>query len=251
MSGISKNHYFCFIAYGLICLALFIMSLNLRTYTTYINDLEKTLESERHYMHEIEQDLVEALDTITILESELNQINDLINNISYIIEEESSIELSESFIKGLSEYIYAINKAYNLKYGFEFNPALLLSFIRVESVFNPNLVSSAGAKGLMQLMDTTGRAYAQELGIEHYDPFNWKQNIEIGWYYFNANKELMGKDKALVVYNQGYYNLNEAIRLSKQDPHSYLRLIEHFERNYNKILNGDFNERKIIPKKPS
>ena len=49
--------------------------------------------------------------------------------------------------------------------------ALLKAMAKVESDFNPNAVSSAGAQGLMQLMPAT----AAGLGIS--DPFDPKQNI--------------------------------------------------------------------------
>lgn len=58
------------------------------------------------------------------------------------------------------------------KYGVDEN--LIKSIIKVESNFNPNCESSAGAKGLMQLMPENCR----DLGIT--DPFNIEQNIDGG-----------------------------------------------------------------------
>lgn len=44
---------------------------------------------------------------------------------------------------------------------------LVLSLIRQESTFNPLIVSSAGARGLMQLMPQTAQLVAAKLGIKH------------------------------------------------------------------------------------
>jgi soluble lytic murein transglycosylase len=49
--------------------------------------------------------------------------------------------------------------------------ALVLATIRQESAFEADAVSSAGARGLMQLMPPTARAMAQRLGLAHgHDP---------------------------------------------------------------------------------
>lgn len=46
-------------------------------------------------------------------------------------------------------------------------PSLVHAIIRQESTFNTNIVSSAGARGLMQLMPTTAQLVAKQLGIRH------------------------------------------------------------------------------------
>lgn len=45
--------------------------------------------------------------------------------------------------------------------------ALVHSIIRQESTFNPQIVSSAGARGLMQLMPATAQLVAGKLGVKH------------------------------------------------------------------------------------
>lgn len=83
------------------------------------------------------------------------------------------------------------------KYGV--NENLIRAIIKVESNFNPKVVSSAGAKGLMQLMPENCR----DLGIK--DPFNIEQNIDGGTRHikeyldkYNGNVEM-----ALMAYNGG------------------------------------------------
>ncbi|WP_179032935.1 lytic transglycosylase domain-containing protein [Paenibacillus kribbensis] len=89
-----------------------------------------------------------------------------------------------------------INEA-SQKYGVPV--ALIKAVIDTESSFNPLVTSSAGAKGLMQLMDAT----AQGLGVS--DPYDPSQNIDAGVRYLSYQiKRFNGQENmALAAYNAG------------------------------------------------
>ncbi|EGT3748484.1 TPA: lytic transglycosylase domain-containing protein [Clostridioides difficile] len=83
------------------------------------------------------------------------------------------------------------------KYNVDAN--LIKAIIKVESDFNPNTVSSAGAKGLMQLMPENCR----DLGVTN--PFNIEQNIDAGTRHIKEYIDMFGGsiEMGLMAYNGG------------------------------------------------
>jgi soluble lytic murein transglycosylase-like protein len=82
---------------------------------------------------------------------------------------------------------------------YEVDPSLIHSIIATESGFNPNAVSSRGARGLMQLMPET----AERLGVENsFDP---EQNIHAGVRHFRSLMDMFDNDLnlSLAAYNAG------------------------------------------------
>ncbi|MFC0216315.1 lytic transglycosylase domain-containing protein [Paenibacillus chartarius] len=82
---------------------------------------------------------------------------------------------------------------------FGVDTSLIKAVIHQESSYNPNAVSHAGAKGLMQLMDGTGAG----LGVT--DPFDPGQNVRAGTQFLSGllRKYNGNEGVALAAYNAG------------------------------------------------
>jgi soluble lytic murein transglycosylase-like protein len=111
---------------------------------------------------------------------------------------------------------------------FGVDSSLVKAVIDAESSFNPEAVSHAGAKGLMQLMDSTG----QGLGVTN--PFDPKQNIEGGTRYlsnlimkYNGNQGM-----ALAAYNAGSGRVNKLGVSNDQELMAKLHLLPKETQNY-------------------
>ena len=112
-----------------------------------------------------------------------------ISNKKYVAADVSNLTVDERIENAV--------QVYSNKYGVDSN--LVKAIIKTESNFDPNVVSSAGAKGLMQLMPENCR----DLGVE--DPFNIEQNIEGGVKHIKEYIDRYNGDveMALMAYNGG------------------------------------------------
>lgn len=84
----------------------------------------------------------------------------------------------------------------------------------------------------MQIIDSTGQAYAKKLGYKSYDPFDKEQNIAIGTAYLNdMYKKYKNMTHALMAYNWGPGNVDKYLS-------GKIKTIPEETRNYiKKILN--------------
>ncbi|MFV0441495.1 MAG: lytic transglycosylase domain-containing protein [Lachnospirales bacterium] len=100
---------------------------------------------------------------------------------------------------------------YSEKYGVD--EALVLAIINTESKFDQYAVSSAGARGYMQLMETTSDWGAKIIGLEDYsydNIFDIDVNIELGcWYISNLIEQFDDLDTAIAAYNAGSGNVSK------------------------------------------
>ncbi len=107
------------------------------------------------------------------------------------------------------------------------DPTLVKAVVTAESDFDPNVVSQAGAQGLMQLMPGT----AEDLGVE--DVFDPAQNIEGGTKYLSWMLKRFDGDtsKALAAYNWGPANVDKGGSYPAET-RNYLKKVTAFQGMY-------------------
>ncbi len=93
---------------------------------------------------------------------------------------------------------------------------LVYSVIKVESNFNPDAISNAGAKGLMQLMDKTAAEcnvkgeFGYNIPEDLYEP---EKNIRLGCYYLSSLMDTYNNmELAVTAYNGGTGNVNKWLK---------------------------------------
>ncbi len=109
------------------------------------------------------------------------------------------------------------------------DPFLIKSVIKVESDFDPDVMSSKGAQGLMQLIPAT----AKVVGCS--DPFNARENILGGSNYLRMMlKRFDGNiDYALAAYNAGPGNVEKYKGIPPfRETKNYVRKVKHYYQQY-------------------
>ncbi len=120
-------------------------------------------------------------------------------------------ELDEHYI----DYIYYLYYPYGYKdivreYSNQYNldPLFTLAVIRQESNFMPDAISYAGARGLMQIMPSTGEGIAGQIDILDFDVsmlLDPETNIKMGTFYLRQQLDNFSQNKfyCLGAYNGG------------------------------------------------
>jgi len=87
------------------------------------------------------------------------------------------------------------------------DPNLVAAVALQESAFNPLAVSSAGARGLLQIMPTVGAELARAAGLARFDPsdlFDPEINLKLGCAHLSEYRRRFGSiPRALAAYNGG------------------------------------------------
>lgn len=92
------------------------------------------------------------------------------------------------------------------------DPDIMVSLVSQESSFNPEAVSPAGARGLMQMMPATLKEVAPKVGITEAEYYKSpRAQLKAGMYYFKQKLEENGGNypRAVAAYNAGMGGLEE------------------------------------------
>ena len=111
---------------------------------------------------------------------------------------------------GVLHYLYPIPFKEQVKFhsGNRIDPFFVYSVMRQESIFNFEIASPVGARGLLQIMPATGKMVAAKEGIPDFDPlflYNPYMNIRLGVRYLVDLKAEYSDDYMYVLgnYNAG------------------------------------------------
>ncbi len=124
------------------------------------------------------------------------------------------IALNASFVLRMFYPIHFRDKIERHALEMDVDPMLIAAIIRSESRFRPQVVSSKGATGLMQIMPETGTWISEQMGYSEYgveqllDP---DVNIRLGtWYVSSLQRQFSGNFPVVVAaYNAGRGNVRQ------------------------------------------
>lgn len=138
------------------------------------------------------------------------------------------IGFNDEEVGTLTDVIYVQSKK------FRYDPMFVLALILTESSFRRGQKSSAGARGLMQVIPFVGKDVATRAGVDWEDSntlFEPESNIKLGTRHLFEQVLLFGDvEKAILSYNLGEARLRGLIRQNKPLPQNYLnKVMKHYK----------------------
>lgn len=128
---------------------------------------------------------------------------------------------------------------------FGIDPRLIYALLRQESLFNPDATSWVGARGLGQVMPTTGEGIAQNLQVPNYSAdLLYRPAVSIRFAAHYISHQLRAFDNSILVaasaYNGGPGNAARWLE-NTSDPDLFAEMIDFREtRDYVKIVYGNW-----------
>lgn len=138
------------------------------------------------------------------------------------------IGFQEDEVQRLADVIYKESKRY------KYDPMFVMAIILTESTFKRGQKSSAGARGLMQVVPFVGKDLATRSDVEWAGSmtlFEPESNIKLGTLHLFEQILKFGDVKqALMAYNVGETRLRGLIRQNKPLPQKYLnRVLDNYK----------------------
>lgn len=141
---------------------------------------------------------------------------------------------------------------------YNLDPYIIAGLIRQESVFNPKATSRSNARGLMQLIPSTGRLVAKTQGLGAISPgdlYNPSLNITLGTSYFAQMLQKFGRvEFACAAYNAGPGRVNQWQAARSVDPieewvenipisetRGYVMGVLRYSANYRRLYGSEIN----------
>ena len=133
----------------------------------------------------------------------------------------------------------------------DLDPALLAAVVYVESRFDPNATSAAGAIGLMQLLPETARGIALRTGGDRFvvaDLRDPEINVRYGSWYLDHLRETYGDvSLALAAYHAGPGNVDhwreQGLGIPFPETRKYMDDIERLRRVYSDAYRSELGLR--------
>lgn len=146
---------------------------------------------------------------------------------------------------------------------YKVDPYLIASMINVESRYDEKAISQKGAKGLMQITESTGKWASEEIGLKNYSDkrlYEPEININIGtWYINRLYKEFDGDlELVLAAYNAGSGNVRKWLKdknyssdgkeldnIPFKETRDYLLRVEKNYKRYKALYSGKFENKDL------
>ena len=151
------------------------------------------------------------------------------------------------YIARLRYPVYYLDVVLKVAQEREFDPLLMFSLMRVESLFDTNATAAAGEKGLTQVIPGTAEYIANQLqwpNYKHSDLFRPYAGITFGAYYLDEQLERFGNNvpAAISGYNAGPGRALDWLSLSGGDPDLFMTTITiDSTRTYVQRMYGFYN----------
>jgi soluble lytic murein transglycosylase-like protein len=146
---------------------------------------------------------------------------------------EKNALIPDEELRAVARTMYDASRRYSVDY------RLVLAVMEAESNFRQDVVSDAGAIGIMQVKPVVARTFAREVGIPYerdvlHDPHT---NVRFGVYYLSWLSRYYDNDYAvLYAYNVGYTRARQSMQRGSEPKTWYTRkVMEEYARNRSRL----------------